>query len=341
MKRPVVILLHCGYWLLYLLLLLVMFLLVTIQSGSAAAVGLRSLSPVVILLVLPNVASFYSFYFLLFPAFLNRKKITALLIFGALACLIAAFIGALASSILFGFTQKIFMDPTEFALFIATLFFIAAIHGGIALVIRGFVTWYDEIKLKEELSRKNFEMESALVRSQLDPHFLFNTLNNIDTLINSDAARASDYLNKLSDILRYMVYDTRVEKISLSIEIAYIEKYLALQKIRTANQNYVNFTIDGDANNFAIAPMIFFPFIENAFKHTESDKKSSRIDIVIAVRNGTLIFTCDNSYRPAQNKTGGVGNGLIKRRLELLYPSAHELSITDDKDTYQVKLMLK
>lgn len=341
MKRPVVILLHCAYWLLYLLLLTVMFLVITVQSKEVSAAAVRSLAPLLSLLVAPNMLAFYGFYFVLFPAFLSRQKIVALLFSGTLVCALSAILAAATSVVFFGLSQAIFTDATEFSLMFGFLFFIAAIHGGIALIIRGFVTWYDEIKLKEELSRKNFEMESALVRSQIDPHFLFNTLNNIDTLIACDPTRASDYLNQLSDILRYMVYDTRVEKIALSTEIAYIEKYLMLQKIRTANDNYVNFSVTGDISGFQIAPMIFFPFIENAFKHTENDKNATRIEIKILVENDAVIFRCQNSYQPDRNKIAGVGNELIKRRLELLYPNSHSLHIADENDTYEVKLTLK
>src|SRR6185503_21279079 len=136
---------------------------------------------------------------------------------------------------------RVFVDAREFFTLMASFFVIAAIHGTIALVIRGFITWYTEIKLKEELAQRNFEMELALIKSQINPHFLFNTINNIDVLITKQPELASLYLNKLSDILRYMIYETKTEKISLATELDYIEKYLELQKIRTTNPNYVNF----------------------------------------------------------------------------------------------------
>ena len=125
---------------------------------------------------------------------------------------------------------------------IIVMTFIGLICGIVALVIKGFITWFNEIKLKEALKEKNHEMEMALIKSQLDPHLLFNTINNIDALILKDAVAASDYLNKLSDIMRFMLYETKPDKILLSKEIEYIEKYIALQKIRTANRNYVHFT---------------------------------------------------------------------------------------------------
>jgi LytS/YehU family sensor histidine kinase len=135
--------------------------------------------------------------------------------------------------------------------------FVSLIIGIMALVTRGFITWYGELKLKEELKQKNHEMEIALVKSQLDPHFLFNTLNNIDILILKNATEASNYLNKLSDIMRFMLFETKTDKVLLSKEIEYIEKYIDLQKIRTANANYVNFEIVGSPKGKTIAPMVF------------------------------------------------------------------------------------
>jgi sensor histidine kinase YesM len=113
---------------------------------------------------------------------------------------------------------------------IVVMTFIGMICGIVALVINGFITWFNEIKLKELLKEKNNEMEMAMIKLQLDPHLLFNTINNIDALILKDSATASDYLNKLSDIMRFILYETKTDKIPLSKEIEYIDKYIALQK---------------------------------------------------------------------------------------------------------------
>ncbi len=344
MKKAVVILIHFGYWLIYLLLLLVIFVIADTQIRKTAMFpNFLSLFPLIILCVVPNLISFYSFYFFLFPRFLFQKKILSLIIFGALFCLISALSGSLISLIFFGFEQAIFHDAREFFTLTASLFLIAVIHGGIALAIRGFITWYDEIKLKEELAQKSFEMELALIKSQINPHFLFNTINNIDVLINKDAGKASEYLNKLSDILRYMVYETKTEKISLAKELNYIEKYLELQKIRTTNPNYVNFEVTGNANNLTIAPIILFPFIENAFKHTENKKNSNSINIKVLIEKTKLVFECENSYQnnlQIQQHYGGLGNELIQKRLMLLYPDSHLLEIADNNGIYKLKLSL-
>lgn len=344
MKRAFVIILHAGYWLMYLLLLFVIFTIANIQLRKPQTLSnLLSLFPLFVLCILPNFISFYLSYFFLFSKFLYRKKILALIIFGSLVCLISALLGCSLSILFFGLRQPVFTDAKEFSTLLATFFLIACVHGAIALVMRGFVTWFDEIKLKEELYKKNYEMESALIKSQINPHFLFNTINNIDVLISKDAARASAYLNNLSDILRYMVYETKTEKILLSKELSYIEKYLELQKIRTSNPDYINFEIEGIANDFMIAPMILFPFIENAFKHTEDRKKSNSIKIKVSIEKDRLIFECENSYQKQLERSqdfNGVGNELIKRRLMLIYPDNHSLVITDNNGIYKVNLTL-
>jgi two-component system LytT family sensor kinase len=344
MKKPFIVLLHCAYWFLYLLLLAIVFATLTLQIKKTSLLPSISLIfPIVLLYLAPNMLSFYAFYFLLFPRYLFRRKIFALLVFGALVCLISAVSGNLIALALFGAGQPIFTDLYEFFTLTATLSLVAAIHGGIALVIRGFITWYAEIKLKEELAQKNFEMELALIKSQINPHFLFNTINNIDVLISKDAALASAYLNKLSDILRYMVYETKPEKIALAKELGYLEKYLDLQKIRTTNPDYVYFETSGNPNDSTIAPMILFPFIENAFKHTENNKNSSSIRIKTSVEQDKFVFECENSYQKNTNKTpdfGGLGNELIRKRLNLIYPDRHLLEITDNEGVYRVKLTL-
>jgi sensor histidine kinase YesM len=342
-KRTVVVLIHCGYWLVYLLLFSVIIAAVGAQARRPLPATLLPPFSLVVLCVSPNLISFYTFYSLLAPRFLACRNIYTLVLFGIPVCLLSAVFGALLSTAFFGFRQAIFSDAREFLTLTASLFAVCAIHGGAALLVRGFVAWYDEIKLKEELTRRNFETELALIKSQLNPHFLFNTINNIDVLIASNPKLASEYLNKLSDILRYMVYETKAETIALAMELDYIGKYVELQKIRTANPGYVRFEVAGDPGGMRVAPMLLFPFIENAFKHTEGRKSSHSIRIKVSVEKNMLLFECENSYRAnpdAKQDFGGLGNELVKRRLALSYPGRHQLEVADDGAAYKVKLTL-
>jgi len=235
------------------------------------------------------------------------------------------------------YTWECFILPM---IFMTTL---AAIAETVALLIRGFLTWFEEIKLKEALQKKNHEMEMALVKAQLDPHFLFNTINNIDVLILKDAEEASHYLNKLSDIMRFMLFETKTTAIPLAKELKYIEKYIALQKIRTTNKNYVDYSVKGIVNGQTIAPMVFIPFIENAFKHTNNKKLEDAITVQIEVAQATIKMICKNKIDPSRKtkiESNGLGNELIEKRLHLIYPNRHELSITHENNLYTVVLTI-
>ncbi len=289
--------------------------------------------------LVPAIFSFYFFYTFLFNKHLQEKNIRNTLLYGFILVFIAAILG---NTVLY-FSMDFTLACHRQSNFISTpiMMFIGMVFGTIALVLKGFLTWYKEIKLKEELLEKNHKTEMALVKSQLDPHFLFNTINNIDVLILRDPEEASDYLNKLSDIMRFMLFDTKTDKIPLTSELAYIEKYIELQKIRTSNANYVSYQIIGDPGGKSIAPMIFIPFIENAFKHSNNKKIENAITIEINISQDGIGLLCVNKFSPFQEKgrdSLGLGNDLIQKRLELIYPENHTLMINKDHDEYRVHL---
>jgi LytS/YehU family sensor histidine kinase len=217
---------------------------------------------------------------------------------------------------------------------------VSLVNGILGLVMKGFITWYKDIKAKAELDKKNYETELELIKAQINPHFLFNSINNINTLIKKDASAATEYLNKLSDIMRFMLYESKTKKIPLTKELAYIDKYVELQKIRTSNENFVKYEVQGDVAGVAIEPMLLIPFIENAFKHSENKKIREAINILIKAGKEKLYFECVNAYSDNQRELsqGGLGNELIKRRLELLYPNKHIFEATNSGSYYKVKL---
>ena len=144
--------------------------------------------------------------------------------------------------------------------------------------------------------------------------------------------------------MRFMLYETKTDEISLTKEIEYIKKYIELQKIRTANESYVNFEVTGDPKDKTIAPMVFIPFIENAFKHTNNKKVENAIDISIVIDNGTVELTCENKFIPngssKNNGSNGLGNDLIQKRLQLIYPDQHELNVSNQDNLYSVNLTI-
>jgi LytS/YehU family sensor histidine kinase len=286
--------------------------------------------------IIPALTGFYTFYFFIFEKYLARKKL--LTAFG-LALLSSGLAAIVTEVILYSFYN---IDRSVNTIIFSglSISFLALVNGALGLVMKGFITWYNDIQEKLELNKKNHDMELALIKAQINPHFLFNTINNIDTLIKKDASSASDYLNKLSDIMRFMLYESKSEKIPLAKEIAYIDKYIELQKIRTSNENFVTYDVTGDTTDIAIEPMLLIPFIENAFKHSGNKKIREAIRILLKVDKDKLGFECVNAYSDSQiaSLEGGLGNELIKRRLELLYPNKHTFEINNTGGYYSVRL---
>ncbi len=350
MQRSVVFVLHIGYWLLYIIVLLVLsiFLKNDYQLTSIAGFGVAKFMMAVA--VIPAAMMFYISYTFLFREFLRKKHIFFLFAAGVTIVCISSLTGVLMIPVFFGGTIEkglpMIMQDVGLNSDLPKIMLIplnTAINGVIGLVMRGFITWYEEIRLKEDLDRKNYEMELALVKSQLSPHFLFNTINNIDVLIEKDAKKASVYLNKLSDIMRFMLYETKTEEIFLTDELTYIDKYIDLQKIRTSNPNYVQFGVYGDPSGITIAPMLFIPFIENAFKYAENKKIENAIKIRVVIVKDRIGFDCENVFdesSPLRPEPGGLGNDLIQKRLMLLYPGMHSLEISSKENVYKVTLIL-
>jgi hypothetical protein len=349
MKKTVVALLHIGYWFCYLILILVILGVLFGDDGAVSETKIeKAFHTLIYFILIPSAITFYLFYGVLFSKFLQQRKFVQTACYGLLTALASAIIGYyMLEWIIISKDGSCFgeNDNAETRLsIILFIAFIATISGIIAFVIKGFITWVEEVKLKEELKHKNREMELALVKSQLDPHFLFNTINNIDVLILRDATQASDYLNKLSDIMRFMLFETKTEHILLSKEIEYINKYIELQKIRTANSSYVNFEVLGKVNGQLMAPMVFIPFIENAFKHTNNKKIPQAIDIKIETFVTHTQLICSNKFDPTrilQQQNHGLGNELIKRRLQLLYPDKHVLEVSNNQNVYCVALTIE
>lgn len=347
MKKSAVTLVHIGFWACYFILIGVILGALYGSRGNVPETKIeQTFITIIFFALIPSFIAFYSFYFLIFPRFIKQQSNVVSSLLGIFFSLIAGYVGYVSLFIMYGGQclsgeEGENTDAVAMTLFIA---FISFISGVIALVIRGFITWFKELKLKEALKQKNHEMEMALVKSQLDPHFLFNTINNIDVLIIKNAEEASDYLNKLSDIMRFMLFETKGDEIPLVKEVEYINKYIELQKIRTSNLNYVDFQILGELDQRTIAPMVFIPFIENAFKHTTNKKLADAIRIRIILKEELIQLECINKIDPnrkLQQESNGLGNELIKKRLNLIYPDQHILEVSLENNIYSVHLSIK
>lgn len=208
--------------------------------------------------------------------------------------------------------------------------------------VKLFQQWISDAQLIHDLDLAKTNAELEQLKNQINPHFLFNMLNNANVLIEDDPKKASQVLMKLSDLLRYQLYDSSRDKVLLTSEIHFLEDFLNLEKVRRDNFNFL-ISKEGELSGIQVPPLLFISFIENAVKHNNDSAKLSYVNLFFNVSHSELYFKCINS-KPAVkaiNKSGGLGLANIKRRLELLFPSSHDLKIEDNSETYCVTLNLK
>lgn len=222
----------------------------------------------------------------------------------------------------------------------STLAFFLLLAGISSLVL--FQNWILDMKQSEELESITLQSELKLLENQINPHFLFNMLNNANIMIKKDPDVALHIIGKLEEMLCYLMNKCSSEKVYLNEEILFLTDFLELEKTR---RDYFNYTIsdEGETDNIQIAPLLFISFVENAVKHNQDSKANSYVHISFITTKDKLIFICENSIpqRPVNNEVGGIGLTNIKRRLNLLYNGNYSLEQTKTDTSYTVKLELK
>ena len=197
----------------------------------------------------------------------------------------------------------------------------------------------DEQRL-QQLERENLAQQLEYLRYQINPHFLMNTLNNIHALIDIDPEQAKETILELSKMMRFALYEGARQRVPLSREVAFLQSYISLMRLRYTSQVAITVNIADALPESDVPPMLFITFVENAFKHGISYRSASFIDIRLRADGDHLIFTCRNSKAPQGEKKqeGGVGLQNARRRLQLIYGSNYQLSIDDQADTYNILL---
>ncbi|MFZ5938945.1 MAG: sensor histidine kinase [Bacteroidota bacterium] len=225
------------------------------------------------------------------------------------------------------------MMLSAFWILIPCVFFIA---------IHYFIHWQEAEKEKERMRRRGLEVELQTLKAQLNPHFLINTLNNLYLLVLNKSDSAPALLEKIASLFRYMLYECTVPAVTLRQEIGLIEDYIALEKLRHEEQIRVALEVSGDTGSTKIPPMLFFPLVENCFKHgTGPDVEEPSISIRIAVKNNTVEFASENRKPEiirGGSKGGGVGLSNIAKRLQLLYPGRHTFITTEKMYTFSIRV---
>lgn len=299
--------------------------------------------------LVPFKVSFFSNYmvaamiinYVLLPKIYSKKKFflffISLLVLISVVILIDEFV-----------LEKIYFPETRGAYFPGILFTLIETLP-IIIVFVGFKFAWDYNKKQSEIeSLKVLVKESELqfLKSQINPHFLFNNLNNLYSYAIEKSEKTPRIILELASVLRYMLYDCKENFVLLTKEIMHLKNFTALNELQIENRGDIQFNANKVSNNFNIAPLILMVFIENAFKHSTTSQSENIvvcIDINIS-ENGLLHFTCKNGYLPIANTNNlskGIGLINVKKRLDLLYPNAHNLKMTDLNNVFNVELTMQ
>ncbi|PCE62646.1 sensor histidine kinase [Sediminicola luteus] len=290
-----------------------------------------------------DIGLFYINYALMVPYLLLRKKIWAYILGCGLLVLSSiyisrhfpGFMGAQLPEHLRAFVQK----PIGLRGFpIMTVL----LQIGLGTAIRLYQEWH-----KNELKRKDIQTQKVgaqlqLLRHQLNPHFLFNSLNSIYSLTRKQSTQAPEAVLTLSELMRYMLYQSERDWVKLDDEISYIQSYFKLQLLRIANTEYVTINVHGDISTQRIRPLLLISFIENAFKYGTDYMGNTFIKVVFTVAGDQLNFSCSNLLgRSAQHgQNHGIGLNNTRERLDFLYPDRYQLDIHQEADAFHVNLQL-
>jgi LytS/YehU family sensor histidine kinase len=279
--------------------------------------------------------------YVLLPRFFYKKKYIPF--FLSVIAIVAAII-LIEESVL----EKIYYPDTRGTRFPGVIFSLLDVMPVITILVGFKFAWDASTKQREveQLQTSVKESELQFLKSQINPHFLFNNLNNLYSYAIEQSPKTPSIILELSSVLRYMLYDCKEDFVALQKEIEHLKNFTQLNELQIEERGQVTFETENIVSGYRIAPLILTVFIENAFKHsTASQSKDISINIDIKVTDkGILEFECENSFQPlgnTDNLSKGIGLQNVKKRLQILYPDAHELTITQGTGLYSVFLKMQ
>lgn len=313
---------HLSFWAIFVGF---MALLLSLQHGGMP----RSLFERLVI----GIILFYINYLVLIPYLLFRRYIVLYIIFSFLFLFFAIFFIPIWKGHLFIHLKR---GRYFFSIFIYLFFFVSAL----ALVI--YEKWIAHEKREREIKAKHTMAELHNLRNQINPHFLFNSLNSIYALTVKKSEQAPEAVITLSELMRYMLYQTSNRFVPLKNEISYMQNYIKLQKLRISDKENIHFNITGDILNQQITPLLLIAFVENAFKFGTDSNGNTHITIYMEVEENQLHFSCKNSKSNQSQKVENSGFGLknAKEQLRLIYPQKHQLDIREQETTFTVDLYM-
>ncbi|WP_199117189.1 sensor histidine kinase [Pedobacter sp. ASV28] len=293
-----------------------------------------------------NVSTFYINYVLLIPELIKKRKKYWIYVFSFifLIIVVAAIKTAIAvlnpeETLVYRSNGK--RETMSLYIYVINCVFSAGFFLVSSCIIHFTVDWFSNERIQRNLESEKKDMELQFLKSQLNPHFLFNSLNNIYSLAYQKSDKTADAILKLSEIMRYMIYESNDSWVSLDKEVEYVQSYVELQKLRFKDGAAVEISINGEIDGQKIVPLILISFVENAFKHGVANDHNDPIRINIIANQKILHFSVSNK-KSTNNKDaiGGVGLNNVERRLQLLYPDRYKLNIVNSATHYTTELML-
>jgi LytS/YehU family sensor histidine kinase len=284
----------------------------------------------------------YSNYLFYLPRFLKHQQWWRF----ALELLITIFITTwifliIKRYLIDGYTYQVgFAYSTSFTITVAmSALFIASFIA----MLKFLEDWFQLEASRQEMINEKLSAELQFLKAQINPHFLFNTLNNLYYLAYTQSPNTTEVIAKLSQMMRYMIYDSNYQRVPLNKELEYMQNYISLENLRLNDQIPIKFEVEGSPEQVLITPLILITFLENAFKHgVGNNNPNAWVNISIKVNQKTCIYTVENSKLPikAEGEKSGIGLQNVRRRLELSYPGQYELLEEDRSDRYFVQLKL-
>ena len=235
-----------------------------------------------------------------------------------------------------------YFDGTSIGYYIGDNLYFAGSFIIPSIVLWIIIHWMKSEKEKMALKEAASLSEVNFLKSQVNPHFLFNTLNNIYSLVYHQSEKALPAIMRLSELMRYMTRESSVDEIQLEKEVKYIESFIELESLRVAGDAYVQLNLSGNIDGVKVAPLLLIPFVENGFKHGVVTNSEIPFAINLSVNNKVLHFRTANKINASQkDRSGGVGLQNLRRRLELIYPNRHQLVTERKDDNYICELTIE
>ena len=335
MKRSWQIFWHIVFW----ICMIAFFVSIARYSGKMTT---QAILVIFVLYGIINISVFYLNFLLFIPRFLDKKKyklyaisiVSTIIAFG----LVKYGFGLMFKSIIL---MRLKGHEIPFSKYFINTIFITTIFLFLSTVLKFTIDWFLNGRIQRDLENQRLTAELSFLKSQINPHFLFNSLNSIYSLAYQKSDTTPEAILKLSEIMRYMLYECNDNKVELTKELQYLQNYIDLQKIRFGNKAFIDFEVRGEVTNQHIVPLLLISFIENAFKHGIANDAASPIKLKINLEDGHLYFFIQNKkHTHNRDSSGGIGLNNVRRRLDLLYPGKYNLDIRDEADTYTCQLSL-